>query len=156
MAARVPGFPHLRATRFLASYAGEILVGAQSAEWVRRLAELGRGGYDVEIANRPAAARARIEAERAQRFTGNQLDIPDPRGADREALFRAFAPESMVDVVSDAHRPGVPGRHAEAVPTLDGMRPVVYRRVSHTRYHRRALLQLSYAIWFPERPLPGE
>ncbi len=262
MAARVPGFPHLRATRFLASYAGETLDSAQAGEWVRRLAQLGRDAYEAEIANLPAAARAGIEGERAQRFTGkgdaaaaaascgqelasadlasrarleelraavrvpddyltwqriaglywltripfaagiriwqdgtretfeqplfmlpvygerwrfvpppaspvdvsavlerasaNPLGIPEPRGADREALFRAFAPEFMVDVVSDADRPGAPGWHGEAVPTIDIMQPVVYRRMSHTRYRGRALLQVSYAIWFPERPLAGE
>lgn len=29
---------------------------------------------------------------------------------------------------------------------------MVYRRVSHTRYQGRALLQLNYGLWFPERP----
>jgi len=262
MAARVPGFAHLRATRFLASYARETLDAAPAAEWMRRLAELGRDGYEVEIANLPAAARAALEVERAQQFTGqgdaaaaaascvealesadrtsparlaelraavhvpddyvtwrriaglywltripfaagvrswqedtratferplfmlpvygerwrfvppaaspvdigavlerasaNPLRIPDPRGADREALFSAFAPEFMIDVVSDADRPGAPGWHGAAIPMINGMQSVVYRRVSHTRYRGRALLQLSYAIWFPARPLIGE
>ena len=29
---------------------------------------------------------------------------------------------------------------------------MVYRRVSHARYGERALLQLNYTLWFPERP----
>lgn len=91
-----------------------------------------------------------------KRASANPLGIPEPQVADREALFRAFAPEFMLDVVSDADRPGAPGWRGEAAPTIDATRPVVYRRVSHTRYRGRALLQLNYAIWFPERPLAGE
>lgn len=262
MTARVPGFPHLRANRFLASFAGEALDDAQVEDWLRRLAKLGREGHEVEIANLPAAQRGLLEAERARLFPGsksvaataascgltlasadqssaarlaelraavrvpddystwrriiglywltripfaagvrawqgdtkeifarplfmlpvygerwrfvpppaapvdvgavldrassNPLGIPEPVGADREALFRAFAPEFMVDVASGADLPGAPGWHGGTIPDTNQTRAVVYRRMSNTRFRGRSLLQLNYAIWFPERPLAGE
>src|SRR4029077_18708559 len=55
-------------------------------------------------------------------------------------------------VAGDADEPGEPGWGENGMPRIVSKRPVVYRRVSHTRYQGRALLQLNYAIWFPERP----
>jgi hypothetical protein len=37
-------------------------------------------------------------------------------------------------------------------PRVDTAVPVVYQRVSHTRFGDRWLLQLTYTLWFPERP----
>lgn len=258
MTARVPGFPYLRANRFLASYANEALNAPQLRDWVERLARLGREAYAAELANLPAAANSALTAhasrlageDRAmaavamctrelaaadvasadrvaalrgavrvpddyrtsQRVVGlywlaripfahgvklwqgrtraafkqplfmlpvygervryappvapvldvnavleraraNPLGIPDPQGEDREALFRVFAPEFMVDTASDADRAGAPGWHGDAVPTVDQGRTVVYRRISHTRIPGHVLLQLNYALWFPARPL---
>jgi hypothetical protein len=84
------------------------------------------------------------------RASDNALGIPDPRGADLEALFRAYAPRFTVDTAGDADVPGEPG-WLDA-PRIVTRLPVVYRRVSHARYGGRALLQLNYALWFPERP----
>jgi hypothetical protein len=86
------------------------------------------------------------------RASANALGIPDPRGADLEALFRTYAPRFTVDIASDADVPGEPGWLAGAAPRVVTRLPVVYRRVSHARYGERALLQLNYALWFPERP----
>jgi hypothetical protein len=57
-----------------------------------------------------------------------------------------------VDVAGEADEPGEPGWGENGTPRIVSKRPVVYRRASHTRYQGRALLQLNYAIWFPERP----
>lgn len=54
MAARVAGFPYLRASRFLASYAGDEMSDAQFAQWMNRMAALGRQAHAIEIANLPA------------------------------------------------------------------------------------------------------
>jgi hypothetical protein len=86
------------------------------------------------------------------RSSANALAIPEPRGADLEALFRVHAPVFEVDVAGDADQPGEPGWDENGTPRIVSKRPVVYRRASHTRYQGRALLQLNYAIWFPERP----
>jgi len=57
MAARVAGFPYLRANRFLASYAREELSAAQFDQWLERMMRLGLEAHRVEIANLPAASR---------------------------------------------------------------------------------------------------
>lgn len=80
----------------------------------------------------------------------------EPRGADLERLFAAFAPEFVVDTAGDADRPGTLGWSGGAFPEVDTSRPVVYRRVSYARYQNHVLLQLNYSIWFPERPLASE
>ena len=260
MAARVPGFPYLRVSRFLASYAEEALDDARFREWMDRMMVLGAEAWGVEIANLPAeraemlghelwklgtklawAGPALVEctgrvaavdladpARRAQikvaarvpddyvtwhrvaglywltrvpfasgvakwhrevretfalppdalplagelktyapppgglaaaavlplleRASANALGIPDPRGADLEALFRAYAPRFAVETTGAADVPGELGWAAGDVPRVVSRLPVVYRRVSHTRYGSRALLQLNYALWFPERP----
>ena len=53
MAARVAGFPYLRVSRFLASYADEEMSDAQFAEWMNRMIALGRQAHAIEIANLP-------------------------------------------------------------------------------------------------------
>ena len=264
MAARVAGFPYLRVSRFLASYARDDLTAAQFDQWVGRMMALGREAHRIELANLPAARREelgdslmeigvrdaspgaaleecarqlaaadRARAERRadlraaasvpddyatwQRLVGlywltripfangvrnwhqevhatfalpldhlpvtgrlaayapppapaapgevaallarasaNPLGIPEPSGADLEVLYHAFAPGFMVDTKSAADVPGELGWSEGGLPRVRPGPPVVYRRVSHARHEGRPLLQLNYAIWFPERPLePG-
>jgi len=103
----------------------------------------------------PAAPRA-TPAEVARilaRASANPLGVPRPRGADRERLFAAFAPVWEVDVASHADRIGTPAWRAGPAPVIDVERPVAYRKLSHARFGGRVLLQLSYVIWFPSRPL---
>jgi hypothetical protein len=261
MAARVAGFPYLRASRFLASYARDDLAGGQFDQWLERMTILGRGAHRVELANLPAvqledlgralaevglrdtsprdaleqcaerlaaADSARPERRAAlrgavhvpddyatwQRVVGlywitripfangvrgwqqdvrdtfarplealpvsgrltayapppgsfgrkelaavlarasaNPLGIPDPGSEDLESLFRAFAPRFVVDTAGAADLPGELGWGKDGPPRVVSSLPVVYRRVSHARFEGRALLQLNFAIWFPERPL---
>ena len=87
-----------------------------------------------------------------ERASANPLGIPDPGRDDLEALFRLFAPEFVVDTATDADHPGELGFSGEGTPQVVSRAPVVYRRISHTRYAGRPLLQLNYAIWFPARP----
>jgi len=261
MATRVAGFPYLRASRFLASYARDDLSAAQLDQWIGRMMALGREAHRIELANLPDARREELghalreigvrdaspgvaleecakqlaAADRARperqaelrgavyvpddyvtwhrvvglywltripfangvrdwhrdvyatfalpldalpvtgrlaayasppgsltggepaallaRASANPLGIPEPRGDDLESLFRAFAPGFVVDTRSAADLPGELGWGEDGLPSVVSRAPVVYRRVSHTRYEGRALLQLNYAIWFPERPL---
>ena len=254
MAAPVAGFPYLRASRFLASYAGEALDDARFAEWVARMSaldwqaraaelanlgperreELGHALWAIsprytwaepalkECAERLAAADSADPARRTQlqaaalvpddysagsrvlglywitrvpfmsgvrnwhrevheqyarpldalpvagrltaytpppgaraapaRASASALGIPEPRGEALEALFRAHAPVFIVDSATDADVPGELGEGEDGLPRVVSQRPVVYQRLSHTRYAGRALLQLNYSIWFPERP----
>lgn len=261
MAARVAGFPYLRASRFLASYAQEELSAAQFEQWMARMVKLGLEAHRIELANLPAATReelghalreigvrdpapgialeecaalvAAADRDRPERraelrgavnvpddyvtwqrvvglywltripfangirdwqrevhatfalpldalpVTGrladyappprpamrtevaallarasaNPLGIPEPGGDDLEALYRTFAPRFVVDTKSAADVPGEFGWGEDGLPQVVSQQPVVYRRVSHSRYEGRVLLQLNYAIWFPERPL---
>lgn len=260
MAARVAGFPYLRANRFLASYARDKLSEARFDAWMARLTALGREAHGFELANLPAAKREELAlrlrqvsprhaqarealedcaqqlatADRAQpeqraalqravhvpddyatwqrvvglywltripfasgvrewqrevhdtfaqpldtlpvtgqlaayvpppgsatrkavaavlaRASANPLGIPEPSGDELETLFRAFAPGFVVDTKGEADMPGEIGWGQDGLPRVVSRVPVVYRRVSHTRHEGRALLQLNYAIWFPERP----
>jgi len=86
------------------------------------------------------------------RASANALGIPDPRGADLDAIFRTFAPAFVVDTAGDADLPGELGWREDAMPHIVSQLPVVYRRASHARYQGRTLLQLNYWLWFPERP----
>jgi hypothetical protein len=87
-----------------------------------------------------------------ERASANPLGIPEPGGEELEALYRTFAPVFIVDVAGEADRPGALIWSGDGPPRVDSSSPVVYRRVSHARYGSRALLQLNYAIWFPQRP----
>ena len=87
-----------------------------------------------------------------ERAAANGLGIPEPRGADLDALFRTFAPVFTVDTAGDADLPGELGWGENGIPRVVSRLPVVYRRVSHARYQGKALLQLNYWLWFPERP----
>ena len=119
--------------------------------FARPISELPVSGELIDYDPPPIAAPIDVAALLA-RSSRNPLAIPDPRGADRDAIFRVFAPAFVVDTAGDWDRPGRLGWHGSEVPTVAPDRAVVYRRVSHTRYMGRALLQLSYGIWFTERP----
>lgn len=103
----------------------------------------------------PAFDQPRI-SELIRSLPRDALGIPHLEERQRQLLFDAFAPTWVIDVASNADRPGrmvypPTGGIAEADPT----RPTVYRLLSFTRFHDQVLLQLNYAIWFPERPADG-
>lgn len=96
MAAQVAGFPHLRASRFLASYARDQLDQAQFAEWVGHMASLGEQGVAVEIANLPPASSERLARE---------LEDIDPRHRDaRSAVAECTARLAAADLAHPARR----------------------------------------------------
>lgn len=70
-------------------------------------------------------------------------------------LAETFAPVFLVDVASDADRPGHPVFGEDGLPTVDPERPVAFVRLSHARLQGTPVLQLSYTIWFAERPRTG-
>lgn len=83
----------------------------------------------------------------------NPLGIPLPEPAVARRLIRAFAPDFVVETRGPHDRPGVPVRKPDGVTV--NPEPVVYGRLSHTRYRQRSLLQLNYMVWFSERPRTG-
>lgn len=134
------------------------------ASGVRRWHEEVRATFALPLAALPVSGELRSYAPPPGRLTAvqvaallklasaNALGIPEPRGADLDALFRTFAPVFTVDTAGDADLPGGLGWGESGVPRVVSRLPVVYRRVSHARYQGRALLQLNYWLWFPERP----
>lgn len=91
-----------------------------------------------------------------RRAATNPLGIPEPTASERTLLFDAFAPVWEVDTVDRNDRIGTPlWRPPAALVKVDTNHPTVFRRLSHTRFAGRTLLQLNYVIWFPARPLTG-
>ena len=82
--------------------------------------------------------------------------IPDLSLVDQQRLFERFAPVYEIDVVDDDDRIGMPELADDGKPSVNVGRPVVFRRVSYTRFEGRTLLQLNYSVWFPSRPSDGD
>lgn len=85
----------------------------------------------------------------------NPLAIPEPRGTAFMRLAEAFAPVWQVDRLGTADRIGHPYWRAvdgTARVDLDLARPVAFTRLSHTRFDGEILPQISYTVWFRERP----
>ncbi|SDY98672.1 hypothetical protein [Nitrosomonas sp. Nm33] len=78
------------------------------------------------------------------------LGIPLPTADELNQLFDTFAPIWEVDVVDENDRIGM--MHWQNGPIVDTTRPILYRRVSHTRFGNQVLLQLNYIVWFRARP----
>ena len=89
-----------------------------------------------------------------ERAADNPLRIPEPTGVDKRRLLHTFAPVWEVDVATRDDRIGAPGWR-DGEPLVDEDRPLVYTRLSHTRFGGRTLLQLNYVIWFPARTRDG-
>jgi hypothetical protein len=83
----------------------------------------------------------------------NPLGIPEPDTGQREALFASFAPQWLIDTVDENDLPGTPYFAASAATAqVDTSHPVIFRRLSHTRFGGEVLLQLNYIVWFKARP----
>ena len=124
-------------------------------------------GYRRDMTARYMAGRA-TRFERATVYTGtapgdmpaafpaapdtDALGAPRLSAGERDALFRRFVPQVVVELQSDADRIGAPVLDGQGRIEIDTSRPVVFTFPSHTRLGSRVLLQLNYAFWFPERP----
>lgn len=81
------------------------------------------------------------------------LGLPVFAPAEIELLFAAHAPVLEIETKGAFDRFGALVWRDGAVPAIDiGAAPVLYRRVTATRYRDQWLLQLVYSLWFPERP----
>lgn len=88
----------------------------------------------------------------------NPLGIPEPSGRDLITLIETFAPVWQVERATDADVIGRPVWRAQAgraVVDLDLQDAVAFARLSHTRFGPEILPQISFAIWFRERPRTG-
>jgi hypothetical protein len=80
------------------------------------------------------------------------LGIPVPDSGDLERLFQVHAPVWLLDQRDDDDRIGRLALADDGGVRVDTSVPTVYRRVAHTRYGDRVLLQLVYSVWLPARP----
>jgi hypothetical protein len=158
--ARVPD-DYITAWRVLGIYpVSALFVKAGITRWHEQT----RPFYDLPIERLPRRGQLRQwAAPSAPRFTTaeiaavlsaaaqNPLAIPEPTPEQREQLFASFAPQWSIDTVDKNDLPGAP-HLTPGGPTIDTTLPILYRRLSHTRFHGEVLLQLNYIIWFPSRP----
>ena len=74
---------------------------------------------------------------------------------DREEarLFATYAPVFEVETTGVFDQPGALRWGDADVPLVDTRKPVVYQRLTYTRYAGRTLVQLVYTLWFGERPV---
>ncbi len=83
----------------------------------------------------------------------NPLGLPEPDAKDLADLLAAYAPSFEVEIGGDYDRFGqLRWLRERKTPSVDAAEQVVYAHTSRTLYRGRALLQLVYTIWFPERP----
>ncbi len=82
------------------------------------------------------------------------LGIPQPTAMQRERLFARHAPVWRIDTAGPADRIGRPVWRDGRVE-IDTTQPVVYEKLSYTRWRGDVLLQLNYVIWLPARPKTG-
>jgi hypothetical protein len=75
-----------------------------------------------------------------------------PAPAQLDQLFATYAPVFEVEMGGEFDAIGALAWRGETTPSVDGTRPVVYRRLAYTRYAGETLPQLVYTAWFPERP----
>ncbi len=125
-------------------------------QFQRPLAELPIQGQLVRYGPPDGVARLSQDDVAAilARAADNPLGIPEPVGLDKRRLLHTFAPVWEVDVATRDDRIGTPAwRDGQLL--IDVERPLVYNRVSHTRFGGRTLLQLNYVIWFPARTKDG-
>ncbi len=107
-------------------------------------ADVRRYATSVEAPSAPARL--------ARAMDRDALGIPAPDARSRARLLAAHAPQWAVTTASDADRPGALTLDAQARPRVETDKPVEYRRLSWTRMDGEVLLQLTYQLWFPERP----
>lgn len=80
----------------------------------------------------------------------NPLGVPLPSGEDEERIVAHFAPIIFQDVAAPYDRFGGIIWEGERL-AIDGQKPLVYYYISHGFLKGDPILQINYAIWYPER-----
>lgn len=83
------------------------------------------------------------------------LGIPVYSAADRQALFRLYAPVWEIQHHGDFDRIGTPIWTGKGALDVNTDRSLTYTLLSFTRFGKEILTQLNYIIWFPSRPKEG-
>lgn len=85
----------------------------------------------------------------------NPLAMPLLTAEQQNTLFRQFAPVWDIDVAGRADKPGKPYWDEDRKIGISHDSATVYTLLSYTRFNAQVLIQLSYILWFPERPSTG-
>ncbi|MCA3243002.1 MAG: hypothetical protein ING89_17040 [Rubrivivax sp.] len=117
---------------------------AEMARWATQPPRLHRVG--------PAAATRAREQPPPWPPATDALGLPQPTPAHAAQLFAWHAPVFEIEALGSPDRFGALAWPEAGPPRVDTAAPVVYQRLSHTRVGGLWLLQLSYTLWFPERP----
>jgi hypothetical protein len=155
LATRVSGFPYLRVSRFLASFAGESLAGAAFEAWVARLRRLDDESRSVELANLPRAARQSLLDALPERFRADPLestrecakllqrvDLTDDAGRGRLRAAATVPPDyetwkrvvGVYALTRIAFAKGVRQYEAETVEMFATEQPPIGRRVRYAPF----------------------
>lgn len=103
-----------------------------------------RWSYGERAANRQALSAQIGEVP------SNALGMPMFTSNQWRSLASAFAPEWVIETKGDYDRPGRPLPGANFEPE-----PIVYWQTGYGRVHGQVLPQVSYVMWFSERPKEG-
>jgi hypothetical protein len=105
----------------------------------------------------PTTNDAAIAQWLEQAYRNNPLALPELNSAQLDSLLRLHAPnivvaqQSAADLIGAAQwQPGVDA----PVRNLDTQSPHLYTDHHYIRFQQQTLLQLSYTLWFSERPKP--
>lgn len=85
----------------------------------------------------------------------DSLGLPRLGDAEIAILARAYAPVWAIESKSAVDAIGMPTWTDDLAPTVDLAQTVAFYRFSHAWFQGRIVHQLSYIIWFPERPKTG-
>lgn len=112
----------------------------------------------------PAHPVARYAPMAVRRYTRQQVakllaravvepfGLPQMSAVEEARLLAAYAPVFEVETTGPYDRPGALQWTGAEHPVVKPQMPVVYQRITHTRYAGRTLMQLVYTMWFSERP----
>ena len=100
----------------------------------------------------PKLNSPKLVAAFLQQLAANPLKLPLPDDDELRQLAAAFAPVFAVEVTGTYDHIGVPKLEADNTPSLDTSSPIVYVQPSWTIFNGVPLLQISYLVWFSERP----
>ena len=98
----------------------------------------------------------RAVADLLRRRADNPLDIPRPTDPELRRLAAAFAPVFAIDVKGNHDRIGAPTLTSVEVADIDTRVPRAYVQPSWAMLDGVPVLQISYLVWFSERPPTGD
>ncbi len=94
-------------------------------------------------------------ADILDRTSQNPLTVPRPGDRDLRQLAASFAPVFAIDRVGQYDDIAMPTVHADGTVSVNSNTAVVYVQPSWTIFRSKTMLQISYQIWFSERPSRG-